>query len=159
MALLYIEKAQFMRQTEDEKKKIKILIADDDQGMADVVMLSAKKVGYETHVVTDSVKAKKLLEEVPFDVLLTDLRMPEIGGMELVKTALEIDQTIKVIIITGDGSKDDAVKAVRFGVYDFLDKPFSMTRLETILRNAMALKNAEKDREELLLALKELTSP
>ncbi|MBF0443383.1 MAG: response regulator [Oligoflexales bacterium] len=145
--------------TKAEEKKLRILIVDDDPQMADVVKISAKKAGYETQILTDSVAAKEALEKESYDVLLTDLRMPKVSGLELVKTAVTVDPTMKIIIITGNGLKEDAVQAIRYGVFDFLDKPFSIPKLEIVLKNAMDLKRAEDAREELLAIIKGMTSP
>ncbi len=140
-----------------ETNKLNILIVDDEEDITQIIELSAMQLGFITHTQNDPQKAKIFLQENKPEVLVTDLRMPHIDGITLVKEALKTNSKIKILIITGDGKKEDAVEAIRLGVFDFLDKPISMPRLESILRNIAKFAILEKEKDELLNKIIHLT--
>lgn len=143
----------------DREEIYKIIVVDDETEIAKIIARSAKRIGYETTTYSDPNEALKKLKEESFDVLVTDLRMPEIEGLDLIRHIADIKhaQKMKIIIITGDGGKEDAIEAIRLKVHDFLEKPLVMPRLETILKNTLDLKKTERQRDHLLKKILTIT--
>lgn len=105
--------------------KGKILVIDDE----DIVRTSCKRTlvpeGYDVRLVKNGFDGFKLLEEEAFDLVLTDLKMPEIDGIEILRTIKEKWPRVEVIIITGYQTVDTAVKSIKLGAFDYLEKPFT----------------------------------
>jgi len=116
----------------------RVLVVDDEPDMlALLVRLLEKKCGYETRTAPS---ADKALESVAFwrpDVVLTDIRMPGLDGMDFFRRLQEIDPTITVIIMTGYGSVEMAVRAMKDGVFDFFEKPFDNDQIVFAVMRAM----------------------
>ncbi|MDR3089553.1 MAG: sigma-54 dependent transcriptional regulator [Desulfobulbaceae bacterium] len=116
----------------------RVLVVDDEPDMlALLTRLLEKKCGYETRRATN---ADKAMEQISFwrpDVVLTDIRMPGIDGMDFFRRLKEIDPTITVIIMTGYGTVEMAVKAMKDGVFDFFEKPFDNDQIVFAVSRAM----------------------
>lgn len=109
----------------------RILVVDDRQEMAEMIADSLCDRGYEGISVTSGREALQMLRTQRFDVLVTDLRMPEMDGLALLRAALDLDPTRPVIVLTAHGSVETAVEATGRGAYHYLTKPF---RLEVFFR-------------------------
>ncbi len=122
-----------------EKSKLgRLLVVDDEVELMDALCETLTDQGYETVGVTDPRAGLKALSDQEFDLLLSDLMMP--GGMDgigLLRKALEIDPTLVGIIMTGQGTIQTAVEAMKIGAFDFLLKPFDLQGLLPVLRRAM----------------------
>ena len=107
-----------------------ILVADDDPVIRKLFNKRISDAGYEVMVAADGAEAAKLLDAMPFDVVITDLVMPgEIGGIELLKIAKGKSADIEVIVITAHSSVDTAVDAMKKGAVDYLEKPVNFDEL------------------------------
>ncbi|MGZ3421077.1 MAG: sigma-54-dependent transcriptional regulator [Polyangiales bacterium] len=104
----------------------RILIVDDDPEMGAMVrdVLKSGDRSYEVQVVDRALDAQALIEQGGIDCVVTDLRMPEMGGLELIAWTAKHDPRITLVAITGFGSLETAIKAVRAGAFDYLSKPF-----------------------------------
>jgi DNA-binding NtrC family response regulator len=107
----------------------RILIADDERNIRESVSLVLSEEGYETSLASTGKEAMELLNEEDFDILITDLKMPEMDGMELVKNCLNICPQTSVIIITAHASVESAIEALRMGAFDYILKPFDFDDL------------------------------
>jgi DNA-binding NtrC family response regulator len=105
--------------------KARVLIADDEQTIRETISTILQDEGYETEMVANGKEALEVLNQKNFDLLITDLRMPEIDGMELVKNSMKICPQTSVIIITAYASVESAIEALRLGAYDYIIKPFN----------------------------------
>lgn len=114
-----------------------IFIIDDEERMLSMLEKVLTRHGYAVYSCADSRKALSLLEEQPFDVVLTDLRMPEVGGIDILKFVKERMPDTIVVVMTAFGSIDSAVEAMKVGAYDYLSKPFKMEELLLILERAL----------------------
>lgn len=115
----------------------RVLIVEDDGGLRRVTQLHLDKVGYSTFVAADAAEALRLLQDSPFDVLLTDLQLPGMSGMELLKRVkTDYPETIS-IVITAFGTVATAVEAMKSGAYDYVTKPLQQYRLIELLRRAI----------------------
>lgn len=108
----------------------KILIVDDDPELKNVLVELLSTQGYETSGFTEGREALEQLGQQAYDVLLVDLMMPDLDGISLFREALAIDPHLIVIMMTGQGTIQTAVDAMKFGAFDYVLKPF---RLQTML--------------------------
>ncbi len=101
----------------------RVLAVDDEQETCDLLKMSLEREGYAVTTSTSAEAALELVGSVDFDLVITDLSMPEMGGLELCERVLGTRPNVPVIVITGQGSLDSAVGAMRVGAYDFITKP------------------------------------
>jgi DNA-binding NtrC family response regulator len=118
--------------------KARVLIVDDEPDMLDNCTRILGKAGYECLTLSDSTKALGLLESERPDLLLTDLRMPGVDGLGLLRQARQVDPQLPVIILTAFATIESAVEAVKEGAFDYLPKPFSVDQLRLAVDRALA---------------------
>ena len=100
-----------------------ILVVDDEQETCDLLEMSLGKHGFKVTTSTNAQRALDLVAEQDFDVVLTDLQMPEMSGLDLCERVLGTRPDMPVVVITGQGSLETAIGAIRVGAYDFITKP------------------------------------
>ncbi len=115
-----------------------ILIADDEPNLRKVLGAQLAREGYEVHMVDNGKEAYDWLVDNHVDLLITDLRMPEMDGMELLRRALALDPGLPVVMITAHGTVDNAVEALKTGAFDYITKPFDQEELRRIVAKAIA---------------------
>ncbi len=118
------------------ERKLRILIAEDEQDIGDLLVDLLAQEDREIHFVHNGLEAVKKLREQEFDLLITDLMMPEVDGMEVIRQAKRLHPQILTIIITGYASLETAIQAVKEGAYDYLRKPFRLDELKISVDNA-----------------------
>jgi two-component system, NtrC family, response regulator AtoC len=118
-----------------EKKQI--LVVDDEPNLRRVLSALLDRDGYDVHTAEDGEQALEILREHHIDMLLSDLRMPKLDGMELLRRALAMDAELPVVIITAHGTVDNAVEALKTGAFDYITKPFDQTEVRTIVKKAL----------------------
>ncbi|HNZ23237.1 MAG TPA: response regulator, partial [Polyangiaceae bacterium] len=106
--------------------KKRLLVLDDDPSVVDYLCESLEAAGYEAVPMTSPREALARLGEEEFDLIITDVEMPEIRGVDLLQAVLESNPSQLVLLITAFGSVEMAVEAVRSGACDFLTKPFNV---------------------------------
>ena len=143
----------------DRLKLGRLLIVDDESELVAVLCETLEAQGYETEGFTKGQKALQKLKKEEFDLLLTDLMMPEMDGIALLKAALAINPDLIGIIMTGQGTVQTAVEAMKIGAFDYILKPFKLNTLLPIISRAMGVRNLKKENIELraTLAIYELT--
>ena len=132
---------------------VKILIVDDDDVYRDLLKDAIEELGVEVDLSMDGVEALEKLQLTPFDILLTDLNMPRMDGLKLLNHARQIYPNILTIIITGYGSLESAIEAIREGAYDYVQKPFKIEQITVVARNAIEKVKISRDRTRLLKEL------
>jgi DNA-binding NtrC family response regulator len=136
------------------KKQARVLIIDDE---ADVVANWARVLerdGYACLTATDGERALALLESEHPDAVLTDLQMPKIGGLEVLRRALDLDADVSVVVITGHGTIESAVEAMRAGAFDYLLKPLpSNDALRLVVERAVARRRLVEENRRLRQSL------
>lgn len=120
-----------------DKNDIRILVVDDDVEVADTVKEFLSKSGYSATAVYGGREALTRFREGDFQLVITDLKMPEIDGIDLLQTVKEIDSKVSVVVITGYGTIESAVKAIKLGAYDFIQKPLRLRELRIIVERAL----------------------
>ena len=119
--------------------KLKILLIDDDKFMLEFAKSQIDAEKYEVTTCIDPVLALDLVKEDKPDIILSDIMMPDLNGVELLKKIKEIDSSIPVIFITAYANVDTAIEAVEAGALDFVRKPLKPELLEKALNKALAV--------------------
>ncbi len=114
-----------------------ILVVDDEVAMTDLLAVELRRAGYRPVVARSADEALAVLEREAVDVVVTDLRMPGRSGTELCREIVPLRPAVPVIVITGFGSMDAAIEAIRAGAYDFMTKPFPFEALQVALERAL----------------------
>jgi putative nucleotidyltransferase with HDIG domain len=135
-------------------RPVRILVVDDEVQIAQLLSGVLEGEGYDVEYQTDPAKAKERIEEERFDLLLTDLRMPGMGGMELIEEARRIRPEMDSLIMTAFASTETAVGALRGGVSDYLSKPFGVAEVRSAVGRALEsrARRAEEEREKSSLS-------
>ncbi len=115
---------------------MKMLIVDDEPIVGDRLKYSFEKEGYEVETFTDGGSALKRLEQQSFDIVITDLKMRGVDGMQVLARVHERYPEALVIVITGFGSIETAVEAMKEGAFDYITKPFRLDDVKSIVRRA-----------------------
>lgn len=123
----------------------KILLADDDKNIKVVLHNELSEAGHDVTEVDSGLKALDLLGVRDFDVLLLDLNMPRMGGMEVLEKMQQLEISTEVIVLTGHGTVSLAVAAMKLGAYDFLTKPFKIAELLALLEKAVEKKHLRRE--------------
>jgi two-component system, NtrC family, nitrogen regulation response regulator NtrX len=114
-----------------------ILIIDDEKAIRKTLSEILSFEGYKIDEATDGEEGLKKFREKTYDVVLSDIKMPKIDGIEFLQKAVEINADVPIIMISGHGNIETAVEAVKKGAYDFIQKPPDLNRLLITIRNAM----------------------
>jgi two-component system, NtrC family, response regulator PilR len=128
---------------------IQILVVDDDKGMREFLELMLKRERYNVTCARDGADGILLLKENYFDLIITDLMMPAINGLEVLKKSKELYPDIKVIVITAFGTIETAVEAIKLGAYDYITKPFNNDDLRMRVRRAIETQKIEHENRRL----------
>jgi len=123
----------------------KILVVDDDLGMCGMLSDVLKEEGFSVHTTGESFEASKILKKEEFDVIVTDLKMKGLKGLDLLEVANKVAPLTPVIIITAFGTIESAIKAMKMGAYDYITKPFQMDELVLTVRKAMENRLLKKE--------------
>jgi len=117
-------------------ENFRILIVDDNRELREILEEYLRGEGSQVEGANNGKEALEKHYKEPFDLIVTDLNMPEVPGMELIKTIKKDDNDIEFVIITGYASMDSAVEAVKMGAFDYIVKPFRMEELQVVVKNA-----------------------
>ncbi len=118
-----------------ERKQV--LVVDDEPNLRRVLKAQLERDDLDVHVAEDGEEGLAILGEHHIDLVITDLRMPKIDGMELLRRAVAIDPDLPVVMITAHGTVDNAVEALKTGAFDYLTKPFDQDEVRQVVRKAL----------------------
>ena len=127
----------------------KILIVDDEKSLLDLLSRVFTKEGYRVETTTSAARAIEIIEKEDLDVLIADIRLPEMSGMEILKRCREIRPDVPVIMITAYGNMKQAIEALKMGALDYIIKPFDIEELKITVAKGMEKRRLEQ--ENLLL--------
>lgn len=133
---------------------MQILVVDDEEPFRFVLESELGRVGHAVRGVPSGEEALTALAAQDFDVVLLDLKMPGIGGMETLKRMKQADVSAQVVVLTGYPNIDDAIQAMKLGAYDYLTKPARIAAVEEVLKRAAEKQRLEKEN----LALKRMVA-
>lgn len=135
---------------ESSLRPIQSVIIDDDRSIGEVLEEVVSTEGVSVQVFTDGREAVRYIERQPVDIVITDLKMPNLGGLEILDFARQVNPETVVIIITGYASLETAIEAVKKGAYDYIRKPFKLEEFEISFKNAVErIRLIQKNRELL----------
>ncbi len=137
-------------------KRPRILVVDDEEVLRDLIRRKLTSDGTDVLIAKDGVDACAVLDRERVDAVLTDIKMPGRGGIEVLKHAKSIDRDVEVLVMTAHACADTAIEAVRFGAFDYLTKPFE--RFEDLshkLRQALTHQRLVRQNREMLARLDE----
>ncbi len=115
----------------------RILVVDDEKGVCDFLQVMLNKEGYEVCITQKPTEVVKIIQDWIPEIILLDLRMPELDGLSLLSQIKKIDPTIIVILITAYASLESAVEAMRRGAFDYLTKPFKLEEIRWVVQRAI----------------------
>jgi DNA-binding NtrC family response regulator len=129
---------------------VKVLVVDDEQNLRKVLAAMLRRNGYEVTVAADGEQGLAEFQKNGADIVITDLVMPKLGGMDILKSVNASDPEVPVIIITAHGTVDSAVEAIKLGAFDYITKPFDQAEIQAVIAkadrtHAMALTNVKVD--------------
>ena len=126
-----------------QKETAFVLVVDDDPAICDIVQQMISRLGMRVEATSNSLEVLDLVRGSFYNVILLDIVMPEKSGMELLPEMVEISPDSKIIIITGNGDKDSAIRALRLGAFDFLEKPLGYKLLSHSIQRALETQKTE----------------
>ncbi len=132
---------------------MRILLADDERAIAITLADDLKRAGHQVTVASDGAEARQALHKTSFDVLVTDIRMPQVSGVELLEELKRSDAPTEVIIITGYGTIESAVDAIKKGAFDYILKPFDNEEILVALRKIEEIRRLRDENAMLREAL------
>jgi len=136
-------------------KKPLILICDDDHSQCEVLEYALNGEGYDTDIVHTGAGALNRIKDNHHDLILLDLKLPDINGLEVLKRIQTLKFPPLAVMISGQGDIHAAVEATKHGAFDFLEKPLDSDRVLVTLRNALDKSRLEKEKEHLLQSMVE----
>jgi len=133
--------------TEETMEKTSVLVTDDEPIVRNSLIKLLDVEGYDADGAADGVEALERLKQIDYEVVLADLRMPRLSGIELLKQIVEKHPQTQVIIITAYGSRREAIEAMKLGAFDFIQKPVNFDNLLLVLRRAIEHRKQTKRKE------------
>jgi len=134
---------------EGRHMKSRILVVDDEESIREFLEIMLKKEGYEVTLAEDGAQAKDLLGKKTFDMVISDLQMPNMNGLELLKHVKESSPDTVFMMITAFGTTETAVEAMKIGAYDYITKPFKIDEVRLNINNALRSRNLEVENRSL----------
>ncbi len=132
-----------------DPQEVRLLIADDDEEFRSSLVRRFQRRGYDVEQVADGASTLHLLKQREFDVLVLDLVMPSMSGLEALKQIKDDRHDCEVIVLTGQGTIQTAVQAMKLGAFDFLTKPFPLAELEVVVNRAYEHRQLRKENFQL----------
>jgi two-component system response regulator AtoC len=123
----------------------RILVVDDEVKMRRLLEMSLKNMGHEVVQAADGAQAMTCFDEAPFDLVMTDLNMPHMDGMQLLRNLRERGEEVPVIVLTAFGSIETAVEAMKLGAADYIIRPFEMDTVELAVTRALAMGTMQRE--------------
>ena len=124
-----------------DRKDLKILVVDDNRQLTDTIVEMLARDGFSATGAYGGMEGVKRFQEGCFQLVVTDLKMPDVDGMDLLKTVKGIDNRVPVVIVTGYGTIRKAVEAIKCGAYDFIEKPVEREKLTLVVERALERHN------------------
>jgi DNA-binding NtrC family response regulator len=136
-----------------DKSRIKVLVVDDERGLCAGIQEALKREGYVVDATNDAPTALQMMGERLYNLVVTDMKMPEMSGLQLLKEAKQKSRDTMFILMTAYGTVESAVEAMKEGAYDYLSKPLDMQRLRALVLKALEFQALVAENNELRLRL------
>jgi len=127
----------------------KILLVDDDENLTKVIFFQLSSMGFDVTTAVDGESGFELFKQNSFDILITDLQLPGLSGMELLTSVRRLDKNIIILLITAYGTVENAIEASRLGADDYITKPFGKEMLRFIIEKAIRMRELQTENIQL----------
>ncbi len=127
----------------------RILVVDDEESIREFFQIMLKREGYEVFTASNGREGFDYLKKNPVDLIISDIQMPEMSGLELLSKVKELDSEMVVIMITAFGSTEIAVEAMKRGAYDYVQKPFKIDEVKIVIRQALEKRSLKIENQQL----------
>ena len=127
------------------KTKRRILVVDDEKSMREILEIFLENEGYSVSAANNGESAVEALRSDIFDLIISDMKMPKMGGLELLKNVKESSPDTIFVVMTAFGTTESAVEAMKLGAYDYIQKPFQMDDIRLVVKNALDKQKLQKD--------------
>ena len=142
-----------------DKSRINILVVDDEQGLRAGISEALRREGYTVDGVPDGPSALRRMDDRLYNLVLADLKMPKMSGLELLQEARQKSRETLFILMTAFGTVESAVEAMKQGAYDYLSKPLDLQRLRALVLKALEFQALVTENNELRLRLQKTSEP
>ncbi len=129
--------------------KSRILVVDDEESIREFLEIMLKKEGFEVSLAEDGARAKEMIQKKSYDMVISDLQMPNMNGIELLKFVKDSAPDTVFMMITAFGTTETAVEAMKMGAYDYITKPFKIDEVRLNINNALKSQNLEVENRTL----------
>ena len=126
-------------------KKIKLLIADDEKNVSLILQKELTRRNYEVSVANDGRSAVEFAQKVDYDVIVMDMTMPQMDGIQALKVIKQAEPSPEIIMLTGNATLETAIEAMKAGAYDYLTKPCKIEELDVLIRKACERRELQKE--------------
>ncbi len=127
----------------------RIFIVDDEESIREFFEIMLKREGYEVLTASNGAQALEVLKKQAVDLIISDIQMPELSGLELLTKVKELDPEMQMIMITAFGSTETAVEAMKLGAFDYVQKPFKIDEVRIIIKNALEQRSLRAENVQL----------
>ncbi len=127
----------------------RVLVVDDEESLRFFLVKGLAKAGYAVDAVPDGRDALERLASTPYDVVLTDLVMSDVGGLDVLAAVHELDRDAVVILMTAHGTVENAIDALRTGAYDYLRKPFELKEVLVTIERGLERRAVDRENRKL----------
>src|SRR5450755_1167132 len=125
-----------------------LLLVEDKAELRLMLKVALSKAGFDVVEAADGTEGARLIGAQPFSIVLTDLKLPGLSGLDLLQKVLESDPGTPVVVMTAYGSIEDAVRAMKEGAYDFIQKPVDLEHLRLLLERGVFQQQLVRERSE-----------
>src|SRR5919201_5487723 len=136
-SLLLMPASDIMLGVKNGSSRVKILLIEDKDSLRQMLSTAIKRAGYQVDEAADGNIAAEKIRKQPYQLVITDLRLPTLSGLEILKIQKEIDATIPVLLMTAYGTIEEAVQAMKEGAFDFVPKPVDISHLFLLINRAV----------------------
>ncbi len=133
----------------DTTTPTRVLVVDDEESLRFFLTRGLKKAGYAVDEVADGRAAIESLSKTAYDIVLTDMVMPGVSGLDVLSAVHEMDKDAVVILMTAHGTVENAIDALRLGAFDYLEKPFELKELLVTVERGLERREVERENRKL----------
>ena len=131
------------------KNKYKILLVDDENSLREMLSILLQREGYQVENAADGAAALTLAQENNYDLIISDIQMPKMTGIDLLRQLREVENDVTVIMMTAFSSTEEAVAAMKLGAYDYITKPFKNDEIRLVIKNALEREQLQQENRQL----------
>jgi len=133
----------------NKNKKYNILVVDDENSLREMLSILLQRQGYQVHQADDGVAALTMAQENSYDLIISDIKMPKMTGIELLRQLRSQENNVTVMMMTAFSSTEEAVEAMKLGAYDYITKPFKNDEIRLVIKNALEREQLQQENRQL----------